>query len=47
MTGAPAAKPSRKKANGASERLFDPDGMEHTYRMLDLMIDGLRFGTPR
>ena len=23
MTGAPAAKPSRKKANGASERLFD------------------------
>lgn len=24
-----------------------PDGMEHTYRMLDLMIDGLRFGTPR
>lgn len=22
------------------------DGMEHTYRMLDLMIDGLRFGKP-
>ncbi|MBP3126108.1 TetR/AcrR family transcriptional regulator [Thalassospira sp. ER-Se-21-Dark] len=24
----------------------DAEGMEHTYRMVDLMIDGLRFGKP-